>query len=358
MIRSSLELLQKEPPSSPIIGLIPEDALIRQVIRKELVLRTFPGCDGDTILINLEEKSGGDIQIGDLQRLLFEPALFGSKRLVWIEQAEKIDDLSSKTVSKILEGNSSIPRALIILELKEKTAEELSKNIPVFRMGWPKVAAQKDQELQNWILELGKKRKLKVTQPASAILQHHFDGHLGLVDQWLEKTGVSLQNAKNNDNLPVISPEFLLHSEDRIEDPLQTVFHLFTGWEDQDRRILLDWKRFAGKSGSPLGILSLWHRQWRLYTIGNLLLSESGGTETLAQMENLSPYRARKIMETAKKLNGKTLKRGYELLTETDLLMKSGANADIAMDRLLLGLWALSPKGQKPTNQQSVRKVR
>jgi DNA polymerase-3 subunit delta len=358
MIRSSLELLQKEPPSSPVIALIPEDALIRQVVRKELVHRTFPGCDDDTILINLEEKSGGDIQVADLKRLLFEPALFGSRRLVWIEQAEKIEDLSQKTVTGILEGSSALPRALIILELKEKMAEELSKTIPVFRMGWSRVAAQKDQELQNWILELGKKRGLKATQQAAAILQHHFDGHLGLVDQWLDKTTSLLQEEKSSEKAPVITPEFLLHSEDRIEDPLQTVFHLFTGWEEQDRRILLDWKRFAGKSGSPLGILSLWHRQWRLYTIGNMLLSESGGAQTLAQMENLSPYRARKVMETAGKLNGAILKRGYELLTETDLLMKSGANADIAMDRLLLGLWALSPKGQKPTNQQGVRKVR
>jgi DNA polymerase-3 subunit delta len=358
MIISSLDLLQKESPSSPFIALIPEDALIRQVIRKELVLRTFPGCDADTILINLEEKSGGEIQISDLRRLLYEPALFGSKRLVWIEQADKIDDLSSKTVSRILEGNSSSPRALIILELKEKAAEELSKKIPAFRMGWPKVAAQKDQEVQNWILELGKRRGLKVTQPASAILQHHFEGHLGLIDQWLEKTAASLQDQANDKSLPVVSPEFLLHSEDRIEDPLQTVFHLFTGWEEQDRRVLLDWKRFAGKSGSSLGILSLWHRQWRLYTIGNLLLTEADAAQTLARMESLSPYRARKIMETAGKLSGKTLKRGYELLTETDLLMKSGGNADIAMDRLLLGLWALSPKGQKPTNQHGVRKVR
>ena len=358
MIRSSLDLLQKEPPSSPILSLVPEDALIRQVVRKELILRTFPNCDTDSIRINCEEKSGGDLQISDLKRFLFESSLFGSKKLVWIEQAEKIDDLSSKTISRILEGNPSIPRALIVLEVKEKTAEELSKTIPAFRMGWPKIAAQKDQEFQSWVLELGKKRGLQITQPAAAILQHHFDSHLGLADQWLEKIDDPLKDANNNSKRPLITPEFLLHSEDKIEDPLQTVFHLFTGWEEQDKRVLLDWKRFAGKSGSPLGILSLWHRQWRLYTIGNLLLSEPDGTQTLAQMEKLSPYRARKVMETAGKLNGKILKRGYELLTETDFLVKSGANADISMDRLLLGLWALSPKGQKPTNQYGVRKVR
>ena len=358
MISSSLELLQKESPSSPVLCLIPEDSLIRQVIRRELILRTFPDCDTDSIQINFEEKSGGDIQIFDLRRFLFESSLFGSKRLVWIEQAEKIEDLSSKTISSILEGNPSTPRALIVLELKEKSGEELSKTIPAFRMGWPKIAAQKDQEFQSWVLELGKRRGLQITQPAAAILQHHFDGHLGLVDQWLEKVDAPLKDSNNNNKRPVITPEFLLRSEDRIEDPLQTVFHLFTGWEEQDRRILLDWKRFAGKSGSPLGILSLWHRQWRLYTIGRLLLSEPDGTQTLAQMEKLSPYRARKVMETAGKLNEKILKKGYELLTETDFLMKSGANADISMDRLMLGLWALSPKGQKPTNQYGVRKVR
>jgi len=358
MIQSSLELLQKEFPVSPILLLIPEDALIRQVIRKALIHRTFPESDTDSSLINLEEKSGGDVQVGDIRRFLFESSLFGSKRLVWIEQADKMDDLSPKAISKILEGNSSVPKALIVLELKEKMAEDLSKTFPGYRMGWPKVAAQKDQEFQNWVMELGKKRDLKVTQPAAEVLQHHFESHLGLIDQWLEKTSISFRNAPNATKPPIITPEFLLHSEERIEDPLQTVFHLFTGWEEKDRRVLLDWKRFAGKSGSPLGILSLWHRQWRLYTIGNLLLSDPNGTQTLAQMEKLSPYRARKVMETAGKLNSKTLKRGYELLVETDFLMKSGGNADIAMDRLLLGLWALSPKGQKPTNQYGVRKVR
>ena len=201
MIQSSLDLLQKDFPVSPILLLIPEDALIRQVIRKALIHRIFPESDSDNVLINLEEKSGSDVQTGDIRRFLFESSLFGSKRLVWIEQADKIDDLSLKAISKILEGNTSVPKALIVLELKEKTAEELSKSFPGYRMGWPRVAAQKDQEFQNWVLELGKKRNLKVTQPAAEILQHHFDSHLGLVDQWLEKISVSFKNATSDSKL-------------------------------------------------------------------------------------------------------------------------------------------------------------
>ncbi len=353
MMTNALDLLLKPLPSSRILALVPEDPFIHQLIRKHLVEKTFPKAQDS--LLNLEDRNGADTTLPELRSLLSESPLFGGQRMVWIEQGDKIEDLSEKELSPLLKIPS--PKALLILEVKEKTGQELASLIPVFKMGWSRTPAQKDQELAHWILEIGKRRGLSVTPDAADVLNHYFEGHLGLIDQWLEQTNASSNNLPGQ-KPPVINRDFLLQSEDPITDPLQSVFQLFSGWEEKDDRILRDWRRFAGKNGSPLGILSLWHRQWRLYALGSSLANLPDGAETLARTEKLSGYRVKKVMETSKKLSRAAILKGYSLLTETDLLLKSGANADVVMDRFHLEMWALSPKGQKPTNRTAIRKVR
>ena len=345
MILSAITLFKGNAPPSAVTILIPDDSLLLSWTADHL--RSLLLGSGEEAGINAETLSGPEVTSDDLLSLVKEKPLFGSKRLVWVTQAEKSPGLlEKKNLSELLslarKGSTSI-----VLEMPEKKAGPLDETVPVYRVGLPAQPRQKHTELLEWIKLLGKKKGYCLDEGSAEILLRAFPEQFGQISSFLDRIPGQEDGKPRNvttDDLKKLG----------LEDPLESVFRLFDAWEKNDPRFYGQWERFVENGQSPLGMLSLWHRQWRLYATARASLKTSSDLSAFSARNRIPLAVAEKIRSAAGKMTKETLRTGYSLLRKTDLCLKSGADPSLVMVRFFIGMSSLSP-GKGGVSRKTIR---
>jgi DNA polymerase III delta subunit len=130
-----------------------------------------------------------------------------------------------------------------------------------------------------------------------------------------------------------------------VESHYKTVFELLRGLEGNDKRFFAEWRRFLDNGQSPFGLISLLHRQWKLYRIAQGTLAQGRGEKEAARMlasiAGVQPFVADSAVRSARRLPPNGVSQGIDALAEADRLLKSGVAPDLVMDRLSASLFIL-----------------
>ncbi len=265
-----------------------------------------------------------------------ERPIFGQRRILWITRADQSPELDP---AEIQERNGKSVTT-VVLEAPEKSLSAWSKKIPAFSLALPSKATDREA----WIRFLADKYGLSLDRGALDPLMTTFEGSPGPVDRLfsdLSKIGI-----KGN-----ITEDLL--EKHGIVSHYKTVFDLLRGLENGESRFFREWERFLEGGQSPFGLISLLHRQWKLYRIArNVLADNRGQSEAeriVAKLGGVPPFVAGGIVRSAGKMSRDSIRKGLDALWEADLLLKSGVASDLVMDRLAATLFALGQKKKQGT---------
>ena len=331
-----------------MIGVVPGDPLLALWVRSHLLfLSGIQDVESDTAI---DTRAGEEMAQYRILTRLRERPLFGSGRILWITRA----DLSPELDPEELLGKNSGKRTTVILEGPEKFLSAWSKKIPVYHLAPPAKPAEREM----WISFLAKNQGLTLSKSAFAPILTTFEESLGPVDRLFRDIGRDLAKDKKKDGSREITEAML--EKYGVTNHYKTVFDLIRGLEGGEKEFFREWKRFLENGQSPFGLVSLLHRQWKLYRIGKSGLSELGGTpgkaeEMVASIGGVPPFIARTIVRTARRMSYDSLRKGIDALWEADSLLKSGLKADIVMDRLAATLFTLTaPDGRTDPSGKAV----
>jgi DNA polymerase III delta subunit len=321
--------------------MVPGDPLLALWVRRHLLfLSGIQDVESDTAI---DTRPGEEMAQYRILTRLRERPLFGSGRILWITRADQSPEIDPEE----LLGKSSGKRTTVILEGPEKLLSTWSKKIPVFHLAPPSKPAEREM----WISFLAKKQGLTLHKSAIEPILTTFEEALGPVDRLFRDIGRDLAKDEKRAGSKEITEEVL--EKYGITNHYKTVFDLIRGLEGGEKKFFREWKRFLENGQSPFGLLSLLHRQWKLYRIGKSGLSEQGGTpgkaeEMVASIGGVPPFIARTIVRTARRMSHDSLRKGIDALWEADSLLKSGLKADIVMDRLAATLYTLTAPNSRP----------
>lgn len=346
MIHSALQLF-REKSVPPIIALIPDDPLLTAWSAERI--RNLLFRDPEESELNTEMRSGMDVSVEYLMSLLKERPLFGKKRLLWVTQSEKSPGLLEKKSLSSLLSSSSNGSLTVVLEISERKAEPISELIRVFRSGLPKQPKSRTMETLDWIHIMAGRKNLRLSPETAEILGRGFADQFGQISSFMDRIAFS----EGHGDSPVTAKDL---ERLGLSDPLESIFKIFDSWEKKDRRAFSQWERFVENGQTPLGQLSIWNRQWRLYVLAHFLSKGPNAVQSLADRTKLPAFVAEKALAVGKKMSARTLRKGYMRLREADLQLKSGCDPQLTMARFFIGMWALSPG--KGDAGQTIRTVR
>ncbi|MGC8530303.1 MAG: DNA polymerase III subunit delta [Leptospirillia bacterium] len=311
------------------------DPLLSLWVRRHLL--DLLGIDPAEAGASVEPIGGDDAPQYRLLARIRERPLFGGKRILWVAKAERAEDLDPKVLLERNRNSSTV----LVLEAPEKTLSAWSKVIAAYSLALPSKPADREA----WLQFLAERHELRLTKEALPPLLTTFEGSPGPVDQLF----ASIKKAGDG---PAITSEIL--QKYGVENHYKTVFELLRGLEGKDKRFFSEWRRFLDNGQSPFGLLSLLHRQWKLYRIAQGTLAQGGGEKEAARMvasvAGVQPFVADSAVRAARKLSANGVFQGLNALTEADRLLKSGVAPDLVMDRLSASLFILfsGNSGGKP----------
>ncbi len=327
-----------------MIGVASGDPLLSLWLRRHLLsLLGIPHEEGAAAI---DGHTGEEMPLHRILARIREQHLFSGKRVLWITRADQSHELDP---SAILEKNRR-SATTVILEAPEKSISAWSKIIPAFSLSPPSKPADREA----WIRFLAEKYGLLLDKGALNPLMTTFEGALGPVDRLfadLSKDGKTRRITE------------VVLEEHGVTTHYKTVFELLRGLENGDRKFFREWERFLEGGQSPFGLLSLLHRQWKLYRIARSALEENQGSEKAEQMVaslgGVPSFVAGGIVRIAEKMSRESMRKGSDALWEADLLLKSGVASDLVMDRLAATLFTLGRehRGREEAVKGTTRKI-
>ncbi len=335
MSMTALSLFRDGATLPPLFAVVYDDPMIAAWTAERIRNLLFPSAE--EAQMNVENRIGSEMSPGEIQALLKERPLFGGRRLIWIEQGDRIPGLEDKkSLASFVPSLPASRSVMVVFSIGDRKEEAFSPAMPVFRLGLPKQPQAREKELREWIRLLGTRKNLAIREEALEILSREFEDRFGHLSSFLDRL-------PGTDSGAPLGVDKKTLEEMGVSDPFKSVFEIFQSWERKDKRAFEQWERLVEKGQTPLGLMALWHRQWRLYAMARIMSRSPGGESLLSSRAKVPPFSARQALAFAPKLSAQTIRNGYALLRETDLLLKSGTEPSIAMDRFFVGMWALSP---------------
>ncbi len=327
-----------------MIGVASGDPLLSLWVRRHLLsLLGIPPEEGAAAI---DGYTGDEMPQHRLLAKIREQPLFAKKRVLWVTRADQSSEIDP---SGILEKNRKTVTT-VILEAPEKSLSAWSKTIPAFSLSPPTKPADREA----WIRFLAEKHRLVLDKGAMDPLMTTFEGALGPVDRLFADLSANGE--------PQRVTEELLEKQGVVTH-YKTVFELLRGLESGDRKFFREWERFLDGGQSPFGLLSLLHRQWKLYRIARNVLEEQRGSgeaeKMVAALGGVPSFVAGGIVRIAAKMSRESMRKGSDALWEADLLLKSGVSTGLVMDRLAATLYTLGQehRGKEEGRRESTRKV-
>ncbi len=331
MIRPALDLFRLDALPSSVIGLVPGDPLLSLWVRRHVL--ALSGIDPNEGSAVIDTRSGDEMPHSRILTRLRERPLFGGRRILWISRSDQCPDIDPKD---LLERNQKSVTTLI-LEAPEKVLASWSKILPAFSLAAP----TKPSDREAWAQFLAGKSGISLEKSALQPLLTTFEGSLGPMErlfQDLAREGVR----------KVTADALFRHG---VTDHYKTVFDLIRGFENSDTKFFREWERFLEGGQSPFGLISLLHRQWRLYRIAANALGKNTGRSEAERMVitlgGVPAFVAPGVVRVAGRLSLEGIRKGTEALWQADLLLKSGVSSTLVMDQLAATLFSLSRSGKE-----------
>ena len=301
------------------------------------------GIDPEESGAAIETLGGDEAPQYRLLARIRERPLFGGKRILWIAKAERSEEIDPKALLEKNRNSSTV----LVLEAPEKTLSSWSKAIPAYSLALPSKPADREA----WLLFLSGRHGLKLSKDAVDPLLTTFEGSPGPVDQLFAEI-------KKAGEGPAITAALL--QKRGVESHYKTVFELLKGLESRDKKFFAEWRRFLDNGQSPFGLISLLHRQWKLYRVAKGTLGQGAGEREAAKMvasvAGVQPFVADGAVRAARKLPADGIAKGIDALAEADRLLKSGVAPDLVMDRLSASLFILFGGGSGAAQAGGARK--
>lgn len=330
-----------------MIGLVPGDPLLSIWFRRHLLF--LSGIDESGGDASIDIRKGDEMAQFRIVARIRERPLFGTRRILWILRADQSPEIDPEDLLN-RNGRTS---TTVVLEGPEKILSAWSRKIPVFHLAAP--SKPSDREL--WLNYLAKKHGLSLQKGAMSPLLTTFEGSLGPVDRLFREIS---QETGSTGERPITEAAL---EKMGITSHYKTVFELIRGLESGDKKFFREWERFLENGQSPFGLLTLLHRQWKLYRIAKSSLSGPGATPGKAEsavsaIGGVPPFIAGSIVRFSRNLSKESIRKGMDALWEADILLKSGLPASLVMDRLATTLFALSfPKGKGEEAGRSGKRI-
>ena len=261
-----------------------------------------------------------------------ERPIFGKRRILWITRADQAPEIDPLEIQE--KNGKSV--TTVVLEAPEKPVATWSKQIPAYSLALP----GRPSDREAWIRFLAEKHHLALDRGAIEPLMTTFEGSPGPVDRLFS-------DLADQEGTRKVTEEVL--EKHGVVSHYKTVFDLLRGLENRDKKFFREWARFLEGGQSPFGLISLLHRQWKLYRIAKNALAEGRGQkeaeQTVANLGGVPPFVAGSIARSAGKMSLESIRKGADALWEADLLLKSGVSSTLVMDRLAATLYALGEPG-------------
>ncbi len=222
--------------------------------------------------------------------------------------------------------NAKLPSRHPVLKLAKKEGAE----VRYFARPDPR------RELPRWIQKRVAHHGGRIEQGAVALLVRNFGSRVRQLDQEIQKLLLyhGGEGTITVDDVRALVP--YVQSGDVIFDLVDAL------GRRQPRTAAHHLHRLLETGEHPLGIFGMIVRQYRLLIQVRWLLERNAAERDIAQRLDLHPYVAKKTRRQATFFTGEQLQRAYDLLTESDLAIKTGKlSPEAALDLLVAQLTQL-----------------
>lgn len=290
------------------------------------------GIDPEEGSAAIDTRTGEEMAQFRILARIRERPIFGQRRILWITRADQSPEIDPVEI----QGKNGKSVTTVVLEAPEKTVATWSKQIPAYSLALPSKASDREA----WIRFLADRHHLALDRGAIEPLMTTFEGSPGPVDRLFS-------DLSREGEIRKVTEELL--EKHGVVSHYKTVFDLLRGLENGDKKFFREWARFLEGGQSPFGLISLLHRQWKLYRIAKNALTEGRGQreaeQEVANLGGVPPFVAGSIARSAGKMSRESIRKGADALWEADLLLKSGVASALVMDRLAATLYALGQPG-------------
>jgi len=262
--------------------------------------------------------------------------MLGGRRVVIVKRAQKLLE-KSEELRAYLDDPS--PQSILLLELskspdkRRKAWKEVEKRTSIISCDTPKTP-----ELEDWVSEQAKERKLRLGQSAVRFLVSESGGDLRHLLNEVEK--LSLYAGEEKLDLETIATVL-------GRGKAQSIFRFTDALAAGDaKKALQQLGRLLEEGEPPLRILALVDRLVGQLRMAKEFQSSPFRGESLAKVLGVPPFAAKGLAEAARRFDRAALDRALRSLTDTDRVLKSsGLPARIFLESLTISLCAGGGRG-------------
>jgi len=313
---------------APVYVVAGEQDLLRELAVGEIVEH---GLGAEATPFNFERFDGEVAEAESVVLSANQLPMLGGGHVVVVRRAQKLLEKAGVLVDYL---DDPSPRTVLVLELsktpdkRRKTWKALEKKTQVVSCETPPTS-----ELEDWVEEQVKARKLRLDIPAIKYLVAEFGGDLRRLLNEIEK--LSLYAGEEKLDLETIAT---LLGRGKAQSIFKFVDAVGAG---QAAKALRQLGRLLEEGEPPLRILALVDRLVGQLRVAHELQSarQRGGGGSLARVLGVPPYAAKSLGDAARRFDGASLERALRSLSETDRTLKSSAvPARLLLESLVISL--------------------
>ncbi len=271
-----------------------------------------------------------DAEPGRLARLLAEPSLFSSGRLVRIPDADR---LPSAIRAELVRSAADEGRTDALLVESTESSLRHAFNASVDRVhGAASFVCWEpfERDMGRWFDTLAKERGLSLPPGSRGILLSWAGGSLSRLDEAIERASVfsggrSLTTAELAGLLTGVADPGVFDLADEI-------------WAGRRGSALSTAWRLICAGEEPVALLALVQRQWERLEAARSLLAEGGGQKEIERDLGLSPTAASSLLSSAKSSSAPPVWVSAEALASSDLSLKTGGDPFVVFAGLIHSL--------------------
>lgn len=257
--------------------------------------------------------------------------MLGGRRLVIVKRAQKLLEKSEQLRAYL---DDPCPQTILLLELskspdkRRKAWKEVEKRTSIISCDTPKTA-----ELEDWVSEQARERKLRLGQDAVRYLVSESGGDLRHLLNELEK--LSLYAGEEKLDLETIATVL-------GRGKAQSIFRFLDALAAGNAaKALRQLGRLLEEGEPPLRILALVDRLVGQLRMAKEFQSSPRRGDSLAKVLGVPPFAAKSLSEAARRFDRVSLEGALRTLSDTDRVLKSsGLPARLFLESLTISLCA------------------
>lgn len=277
------------------------------------------------------------VSAGQLKRACSVMPFLGGARLVIAPEA--LTQSAGETAQAIADYLQVLPETthlFLVERAKVRSNHAVMKLAQKLKTPVVLCALPSSRELPGWIQQRVGAYHKKIEPGAAELLAQNIGANLRILDQEIQKLLLYIEAA------PSITAQDV-HTMVPYVQSADVIFDLVDALGQRDaRRAAIYLHRLLDAGESPLGMLGMIVRQFRLLIQARWLRDRNAPANTIAERLSLHPYVAQKVTAQVTHFTPTQLRRAYGLLLQCDLDIKTGKlDPEAALDLLCAELTTL-----------------